>query len=115
MNDSDQILDELIIRKNNAYAERNKCIAALANLIRDMAHPHFRVFTTEHPIDDESWENDWRTILVIEKGDLQMTWHFHDSEKYLLERLPVNLIHKWDGHDTKEKYNRLINSFIGIK
>jgi len=104
-------IETLIIVKDNAYSERNKCIAALANFIRDIAQPQFRVYTTHD--NNENWENDWRTVLVIERGDLQMTWHFHDSERHLLERLPVNLLHKFDGHDTKEKYNRLIKCFIG--
>lgn len=104
-------IEMIIAQKDNAYTERNKCIAALANLIRDIALPNFRVFVTNHPEEDESWDNDWRTILVIQKGDLQMTWHFHDSDKHLLKRLPV-MSYIWDGHSTDEKYNRLLNIFI---
>jgi len=108
--DMTKTVEELIKIKDEAYGERNKCIAALANFIRDIAYPNFRVFVAEHVGDD--WEDDWRTVLVIEKGELQMTWHFHDSEKNLLSRLPTDKLYKWDGHDTKEKYNRLIRCFI---
>ncbi len=104
-------IQKIIEAKDNAYSERNKCIAALANFITDTAQPNYRIYVAHH--EDEDWENDWRTILVIEKGELQMTWHFHDSEKHLLSRLPKANIYKWDGHDTKEKYNRLIRCFIG--
>lgn len=104
--------DALISQKDKAYSERNKCIAALANFIRDIAMPNYRVYVTQHPEDDISWDDEWITILVIEKGDLQMTWHFHDSEKHLLNRLPVRQLYKWDGHTTEEKYNRLHKLFI---
>lgn len=102
-------IEELIKIKDNAYAERNKVIAAFAHHLSNTPY-QCRVYRAYH--EDPDWEGDWRTILVIEKGDLQMTWHFHDSEKYLLERLPTANLYKWDGHDTKEKYNRLVNIFI---
>lgn len=102
-------IEKLIKIKNDAYSERNKCIAALANFLRSTAQPNYRVYVAYH--EDEDWENDWRTILVIEKGSVQMTWHFHDSEKHLLEKLPIVNLYKWNGHDTKEKYKRLINLF----
>lgn len=113
VDEDNETIEKLIKIKDKAYSERDKCIAALANFIRDIAHPNFRVYTAYHEGDE--WEDDWRNILVIERGDLQMTWHFHDSEKYLFDRLPVNNIHKWDGHDTKEKYNRLLKCFVGVR
>ena len=94
-------IDQVIKQKDQAYKERNVCIAALAYFIKEIAQPGFRVYVAYHPYDDESWEDDWRTILVIEKGDLQMTWHFHDSEKYLLSKFPVVNVYKWDGHNSK--------------
>lgn len=110
----DYELEALITQKDNAYTERNKCVAALANVIYSIALPKYRVYVTHHPEEDESWDNDWRTILVIEyDGFVQMTWHFHDSEKNLLKRFPVVNSYKWDGHTTDEKYNRLQNLFIG--
>lgn len=105
-------IEKLMLVKDNAYAERNKCIAALANFIRDIAHPNYRVYAALHPAEDESWDDDWRTILVIERDSIvQMAWHFHDSEKYLLKRLPVNNLYKWDGHTTDEKYRKLVQLF----
>lgn len=105
-------IDTLIKIKNDTYRERNMCIAALANLLYDIALPGFRVYVSEHEGDD--WEDDWRTVLVIQKDSIQMTWHFHDSEKYLLLRLPKMSSYYWDGHDTKEKYNRLLLCFVEV-
>ena len=107
----DSELEKLIKVKDDAYKERNMCIAALANFIHDTAQPNWRIYVAYH--EDPGWEEDWRTILVIEKGSTQMTWHFHDSEKHLLARLSKASIYKWDGHDTKEKYRRLMACFIG--
>lgn len=110
MNEKCHHTEELIRQKDQAYSERNKCIAALANFIRDTAHPGYRVYVAYH--ENKDWEDDWRTILVIEKGDIQMTWHFHDSEKYLLTKLPIVNLYKWDGHSTDEKYKRLLKVFL---
>jgi hypothetical protein len=104
-------------QKNQAYSERNKVVAALAKFLRrsNILDPYntYHVGVAQHDVNDTSWETDWRTILVIEINDIQMTWHFHDSEKYLLEGFPLIPDYKWDGHSTEEKYNRLLK-FCGI-
>lgn len=111
---NNQDIEELTQQKNNAYKERNMCLAAFAHAIHAVNNPEFDVFVTQHPEDDKEWEDDWRTILVIQRRDWQMTWHFHDSEKYLLKGLPVHNQYEWDGHTTEEKYQRLLKLFIGI-
>lgn len=105
-------IEALIKQKDQAYSERNKVVAALAHLLDII--PEYTVGVAEHDPEDKDWESDWRTILVIKnsKGD-QMTWHFHDSEKHLLENLDKIDDYKWDGHTTEEKYNRLLRE-VGI-
>lgn len=101
-------------QKNQAYAERNKVVAALARLVNANIWFKATVGIAMHAESDTNWESDWRTILVIELPTGQLTWHFHDSEKYLLEGLAEIKDYKWDGHSTEEKYKRLLN-FVGIK
>ncbi len=91
--------------KDGAYSERNKCVAALARLADRLG---LEVGVGRHPAEDTAWENDWRTILFIElpSGAGQASWHFHDSERHLLEGL-TGYSKPWDGHSTEEKYARL--------
>ena len=97
-------MDELEKQSKQAYAERNKVVAALARIL---AHSH-SVYMARHQ--GENWDDDWRTVLVIELPDHgQITWHFHDSEKYLLNGLDEYPEYKWDGHTTEEKYDRLLS------
>ena len=101
--------------KNQAYNERNKCVAALAHLLSCNGFSEYKVYVTLHPESDKDWESTWRTILVIQRRDYQMTWHFHDSESHLLDGLPVQDTYEWDGHTTEEKYQRLAELFITSK
>lgn len=89
--------------KDSAYKERNLLVAALSKV--------FPAHLALHPDEDTEWEDDWRTIVFIEipvgKGKTtQVSWHIHESEKSLFKHLPEGR-NDWDGHDTKEKYNRL--------
>lgn len=102
-------LDQVTKQKDEAYAERNKVVAAFARVIHAYSWTmECQVGIAKHPDEDKDWESDWKTILVIEsKPAGQMSWHFHDSEVYLLEGLPILKNYKWDGHTTEEKYKRL--------
>lgn len=116
-------LQELEKQKNNAYWERNQLVAALSKI--------FPSFLAKHDINDKEWENDWRTIVVIEIPVLvqdklfkynpegvekivdvneprlqQLTWHIHDSEVPMFDHLEYR-DYCWDGHTTEEKYKRL--------
>jgi hypothetical protein len=106
-------IEALIKQKDQAYSERNKVVAALAHVLSHVFFSNINVGVAQHDINDKDWEADWRTILVIELPAGQVTWHFHDSEKYLLEGLPTFDDYKWDGHTTEEKYNRLLRE-VGI-
>lgn len=100
-------LTTLRLLKDSAYAERNQCVAALAWMA---IHLGWAAGVGEH--EGEDWESDWRTLLFIETPAGQLSWHFHASERHLLEGLP-RYEGKWDGHDTAEKYRRLREAWVG--
>ncbi|MGH8527509.1 MAG: hypothetical protein ACREXY_25855, partial [Gammaproteobacteria bacterium] len=83
-----QALEE---QKNAAYAERNKCVIALARLA--LMHG-LRAGVGQHV--GEDWEDDWRTIVFIDLPTGQVSWHFHDSEKPMLADMP-KYEGAWDG------------------
>ena len=83
-------------RKDAAYEERNKVVAALAKL--------FPSGVAKTAI--EGWSEDWHGCVYIDLPTGQVSWHFHDSQAYLFDGLP-SYPGTWDGHDTPEKYRRL--------
>lgn len=89
-------LYELRERKDGAYEERNKVVAALARLFPS------GVARTTIP----GWSDDWHGCVYIDLPTGQVSWHFHDSQAHLFEGLPA-YAGEWDGHDTPEKYRRL--------
>lgn len=89
-------------QKDGAYSERNQLVALLARMAVAFG---WRAGVGQHPAEDTAWENDWRTILFIDLPTGQAAWHFHDSERHLLEGLP-SYSGRWDGHTTAEKYAR---------
>lgn len=102
-------IDALKEAKNGAYWERNYVVAALAQILSRKIFRDTDVGIAQHDPNDANWDSDWRTILVINLPTGQLTWHFHDSEKYLLEGLPEIKDYKWDGHTSEEKYKRLLD------
>ena len=102
--EKDSKIQELEKQKNQAYAERNKVVAALAHIL---AKQYINVGVAKHQ--GEDWEDDWRNVLVIDLPDQgQITWHFHDSEQCLLDGFNDWPDYQWDGHTTEEKYERLL-------
>jgi hypothetical protein len=96
---------------NGVYRERSRVVAALASLVN--ASPKAgKAWVAKHvPSDpDEAWDDTWQTVVYIESADsrLQFSWHFHIDDKFLLEHLPSGP-NSWDGHTTKEKYERLLS------
>lgn len=106
---------------DKAYWERNQLVAALSKL--------FPSHLAKHPESDPSWEDDWRTIVVIKIPnktkiffydgrdatrieDVQLTWHIHDSEISMFDHLEYDTRFVWDGHTTEEKYKRLRRIFL---
>jgi hypothetical protein len=91
-----EALEEMRTRKNAAYNERNKVVAALARL--------FPSGVARTCI--EGWSEDWHGCVYIDLPTGQVSWHFHDSQAPLFAGLPP-YSGVWDGHDTDEKYRRL--------
>ena len=89
-------LRDMEARKDAAYLERNRVVAALAK-----AYPSGVARTAI-----EGWSEDWHGCVYIDLPTGQASWHFHDSQAYLFADLPP-YTGKWDGHDTPEKYRRL--------
>ena len=89
-------LKTMEIRKDDAYHERNKVVAALARLFPS------GLGKTDIP----GWSEDWHNCVYIDTPVGQMSWHFHDSQMCLFEDLP-KYSKAYDGHTTLEKYDRL--------
>lgn len=89
-------LAEMIARKDAAYLERNRVVAALANI--------FPSGVKRTAI--ECWSDDWHSCVLIDLPTGQASWHYHDSQHHLFEHLPP-YAGDWDGHTTEEKYERL--------
>ena len=89
---------ELEVRKDAAYLERNQVVAALASV--------FPSGTKQTNI--EGWSRDWHGCVYIDLPTGQVSWHYHDSQAHLFEHLSV-YAGEWDGHDTEEKYRRVLS------
>lgn len=92
----ERALADMEARKDGAYEERNKVVAALAKL--------FPSGIARTAI--EGWSEDWHGCVYIDLPTGQVSWHFHDSQAHLFAGLPP-YTKPWDGHDTPEKYRRL--------
>jgi hypothetical protein len=89
-------LQQMTALKDSAYLERNQVVAALAK--------SFPSGIAKTAI--EGWSEDWHGCVYIDLPTGQASWHYHDSQAYLFEGLPV-YEGQWDGHDTPQKYQRL--------
>lgn len=93
-----QRISELEQAKNDAYAERDRLVAALSKCFPSHLAVHL----------GDDWEDDWRNIVCIHLPTGQATWHVHDSELRWFTHLPLGCEScSWDGHTTDEKYERL--------
>jgi hypothetical protein len=79
---------------DNAYRERNQLVAAL---IRLTDWPAWAGFDAGAP---------GYTVVYVESPAGQLSWHVRDDELDQFGPLPL-LAGKWDGHTTREKYERL--------
>lgn len=89
-------LEDMERRKDGAYEERNRVVAALAKC--------FPSGVARTAI--EGWSEDWHGCVYIDLPTGQVSWHFHDSQAHLFAGLPA-YTKPWDGHDTPEKYRRV--------
>ena len=91
------VTDEQAALINSVYRERDQVVAALSKV--------FPAHMAWH--DEAGWEDDWRNIVCVHLPTGQVTWHIHESERWpFFSHLHMQPNH-WDGHSTKEKYDRL--------
>ena len=96
--------DHLRARKDEAFTERNRVVALLARMARELG---WRAgIGTHEDKPGEAWDPEWRTIVCIDMPNRQASWHLHDRDAHLLEGLP-RYEGTWDGHTTEEKYQRV--------
>ena len=88
-------------RKDDAYEERNRVVAALARAAVQIGLKAIRTRTAI-----EGWSEDWHGCVYIDLPTGQVSWHYHDSHAGLFDWLPEGEM-EWDGHDTSEKYRRV--------
>ena len=89
------------------YLERNQVVAGLAALAMMLG---WRAGVAQTAID--GWDPEWHGCVYIELPTGQVSWHFHVDHAYLFARLP-DYPDTWDGHDTPEKYRRVLALFPG--
>jgi hypothetical protein len=96
---------QLTEEKHGAYTERDKCVSLIARIAQAMGLP---AGIERHPDDDQTWDDEWRNIIRIDLPAGQVSWHIRDDELPLFSFLqPYN--GEWDGHDTEEKYRRVLS------
>ena len=98
-------LDLMRERKDGAYLERNQCVSLIARMALKLGYD-VKVCRTAI----EGWSEDWHGCVYITLPTGQVSWHFHDSQAYLFDRLPKGEA-VWDGHDTPTKYERVMTAF----
>lgn len=95
-------------QRDQAYNERNRCVAAIARMAVDAGCAAWIGQHTSDPREsaDNPWDPEWMNIVFVLLPTGQCGWHIHDSD------LPLySFLHRadvpWDGHSTEEKYARL--------
>lgn len=96
--------DAAVVAKDGAYRERDMCVAFIANSAKVLG---CRVGLGQHDQLDADWGEDWRTIVFVDLPTGQVSWHIHDSERVWFASLR-GYDGEWDGHDTEEKYRRVL-------
>ena len=96
--------DEYRRRKDEAYEERNRLVVLVVKMA--LAQGWKAGVGTHEDAPGQPWDPEWRTLVVVETPAGQASWHFHDSQRGLLEGVPA-ISARWDGHDTPTKYARL--------
>lgn len=105
INDFKAEVEKVRAEKDNAYLERNKCVALMARMALKLG-----LIVAVTRTDIKEWSEDWHGCVYIELPTGQVSWHFHDSQAYLFNGLPQKE-HKWDEHTTPEKYDRVEAAF----
>jgi len=90
-----EIVGPLREQLNGAYRERDQLVAALARI--------YPSWTNQ----DSGAEEGWQTVVFVDAGTGQMSWHVPDHEVTALFAGIPEGSPAWDGHSTEEKYARL--------
>lgn len=85
-----------------AYLERNQVVVGLAALALRLGY-QAGVAQTAIP----GWEPEWHGCVYVDLPTGQVSWHFHQDNADLFAFLPP-YAGSWDGHDTPEKYRRIL-------
>ena len=102
----ERIAAELRHEKDNAYAERDKCVALIVSMASALG---CRAGLREHDPNDPDWDPNWRTVVYVDLPTGQVSWHIHESERHWFSQLK-EYPGQWDGHNTKQKYERVLNA-----
>lgn len=94
-------IKRLRTRKDEAFAERNRVVAALARLALSLG---WRAGLRDTNID--GWDPEWHGCVYIDTPEGQISWHYNDRHAEFFDDLPP-YTGEWDGHNTPEKYRRL--------
>jgi hypothetical protein len=86
---------------DRAYAERNACALAFAHMAEAAGWTVGLLKDPEEP--------DW-PVLVVETPRGQVSWHL-PADEVPVDRFDVHRV-EWDGHTTREKYDRLERLFM---
>jgi hypothetical protein len=84
------------------YLERNQVVAGLAALALALGYPAGVAQTAI-----EGWDEAWHGCVYVDLPTGQVSWHFHSDDSGLFAFLPA-YTGTWDGHDTPEKYKRVL-------
>lgn len=85
------------------YAERDMCVSLIARLAVAAGYQAYLAV-------DETADEGWRHIVYVELPSGQVSWHLKDKELGWFRGLPTRP-NKWDGHDTAEKYRRVLSAW----
>lgn len=101
MESLERSVKDLRRRKDGAYLERNRLVAAFCRLALELGWNAGKARTAI-----EGWSEEWHGCIYIDTPSGQVSWHYHDSHDHLFDDLP-DYDGKWDGHTTDQKYERL--------
>jgi hypothetical protein len=95
------LMDAMCARKDSAYEERDRVVAAFARLAEAVGWS-----VSQAPHQGPDWGPEWKNVVLICTPAGQVSWHYPESRRDLFAWLPQGKL-SWDGHETTEKYRRL--------
>lgn len=99
-----EVNQELLDKLNAVYYERDQCVVGLAKLAQDYG------LNCGIGKDENAESPEWENVVYIDLPAGQVSWHVPAREIHLFSFLD-SYNGKWDGHDTEEKYRRVMQMF----